>query len=442
MSGTSGTRAVRAFLSAIILLAACAPVTGPSRPEGPRDVSPPLPPTAVRASPLPSDPFPEVRALWVVRTTLVHPDSIRVMVRRAEAAGFNTLLVQVRGRGDAFHLGRWEPTSPLLSRHGGAFDPLQVVLDEAHARGLAVHAWVNTHLVSGVGPLPLDPDHVVNRRPDFLAVPRELARELYSMAPTDPAYAERLRTFAEERRQLLEGVFTSPAHPEVKEHVYSIWMDLVERYALDGIHFDYIRYPSRDFDYSRNTLHRFRRWVWSRLDPELARRLDDAFRTDPLAFADALPAEWDEFRQEQVTDLVERIFHGVRKRRPEALVSAAVVAEAEEARHHRFQDWTSWLTAGVVDVVVPMAYTTDDTVFVRQIREAVAHAGSGRRVWAGIGAYRNTLDGTLEKIRLARSIGVGGVALFSYDWAVGDGAVAAGGPYLDRVGQEAFGRGR
>ena len=65
----------------------------------------------------------EVRSLWVVRNTLVHPDSIRAMVRRAADAGFNTLIVQVRGRGDAYYRGRWEPPPP--GWRSGSYDPLE-----------------------------------------------------------------------------------------------------------------------------------------------------------------------------------------------------------------------------------------------------------------------------------------------------------------------------
>ena len=72
--------------------------------ERPRPRDRPTPPAPV------PDPLPrEVKALWVVRTTLSHPDSIRRMVERAARAGFNTLLVQVRGRGDAYYRSRWEP---------------------------------------------------------------------------------------------------------------------------------------------------------------------------------------------------------------------------------------------------------------------------------------------------------------------------------------------
>jgi len=79
------------------------------------------------ARPLPE----EVRALWVVRTTLTHPDSIRAMVDRAHRAGFNTLIVQVRGRGDAYYLCRWEARHETVVSQGPAFDPLGLVIREA-----------------------------------------------------------------------------------------------------------------------------------------------------------------------------------------------------------------------------------------------------------------------------------------------------------------------
>src|SRR5712692_1383076 len=66
----------------------------------------------------------EVRALWVVRTTLTSPEKIRKMVETAAAAGFNTLVVQVRGRGDAYYRSRWEPRAVELKDQPPDFDPL------------------------------------------------------------------------------------------------------------------------------------------------------------------------------------------------------------------------------------------------------------------------------------------------------------------------------
>ncbi|MCJ7627282.1 MAG: family 10 glycosylhydrolase, partial [Longimicrobiales bacterium] len=200
----------------------------PSRPSTPRLEQPERPavgPVAgYRAIPVPS----ELRALWVVRTTLTHPDSIRAMVDRAANAGFNTLLVQVRGRGDAYYRSRWEPKPESVLKQGTAFDPLGLVIQEAHARGLGVHAWVNGHLVGGNGSLPTDPTHLIRTRPDLLAVPRELARELYDVDPGVPRYSEALLRYAQQNTDRIEGLYTAPSHPEVKEHLYSVWMDLVE----------------------------------------------------------------------------------------------------------------------------------------------------------------------------------------------------------------------
>jgi len=388
-----------------------------------------------RAIPVPG----QLRALWVVRTTLTHPDSIRAMVDRAANAGFNTLLVQVRGRGDAYYRSRWEPRPASLEGQGAGFDPLGLVIQEAHARGLAVHAWVNAHLVGGVGSLPSDPDHLIQARPDLLAVPRELAQELYGIDPDNQRFTEALLQFAQNNTDRIEGMYTAPSHPDVKEHLYSVWMDLADGYDLDGLHFDYIRYPNADFDYSRGALDRFKEWVSPRIPPERKEGLDEALRSDPLAYADSLPGPWDEFRRAQITDLVQRIYHGVKKRRPDLTVSAAVFPNAEDAYLHRFQDWRGWLAAGILDAVAPMAYTSDDQIFEEQIRTAIDAAGRSR-VWAGVGVYQNTYRGTIEKIRIAGNLGTRGVVLFSYDWAVSEGEWEGNRSFLERVGAEAFRR--
>jgi uncharacterized lipoprotein YddW (UPF0748 family) len=380
--------------------------------------------------------FDEVRGLWVVRGTLAEERRVRAMVEEADRAGFNTLVVQVRGRGDAYYHSRWEPRAELLT--DPRFDPLELTIREAHARGMAVHAWVNTHLVWSGPRLPVDRGHLVNARPDWLAVPRSLARDLWNVDPFGPGYAEALRRYAGRNSETVEGLYSSPSHPGVRERLYDVWMDLAERYELDGIHFDYVRFPSGDFDYSRGALDRFRTWVAPRLGTQRLRELDQEYRTNPFAFTDALPDAWDEFRRAQITGLVERIYMGVKARRPDLVVSAAVFANVQDAYAARFQDWRAWLDQGILDVVVPMAYTPDNGLFARQVREAAVSAGRRDRVWAGIGAYQNGLGGTLDKVGLARREGVGGLMLFSYDWAVEQGSVPGEGPFLRRLGTAAF----
>lgn len=436
-------------LAVVGLISSCSMVGGPARqapaaPPPPR-VQDPVTPPPLRTdrgttSATALDRIPEeVRALWVVRTTLADPDSIRAMVERADRAGFNTLIVQVRGRGDAYYQSRWEPRPEAVEGQGASFDPLALVIGEAHARGIGVHAWVNSHLIGGNGSLPADPAHLISRRPDLLAVPRELARDLFRMDPYSPGFTEALLAYAEANRDRVEGIYSAPSQPEVQEHIYSVWMDLLESYDLDGLHFDYIRYPNTDFDYSRGALERFRSWVSPRLSPARLQELEEAYGRDPLAYVEALPGPWGEFRRAQITGLVERVFFGVKKRKPSVLVSAAVFANADDAYESRFQDWRGWIHAGILDVVVPMAYTPDNDRFEEQIRTAVEAAGPDR-VWAGIGVYQNTYQGTLDKIRIARSFGTRGAVLFSYDWAVSEGESDGERSFLDRVGAELFRR--
>ncbi|HEX7021012.1 MAG TPA: family 10 glycosylhydrolase, partial [Gemmatimonadaceae bacterium] len=143
-----------------------------------------LVPSSIRAADTP-----EVRALWVLRSTLASPESIATLVESARAHGFNTLFVQVRGRADAYYQSRLEPRAAELARQPDTFDPLRTVLDEAHRAGLRVHAWMNLNLVSSAAELPIARDHLVYRHPEWLMVPRPIAQTLAKVEPDSPAYA-------------------------------------------------------------------------------------------------------------------------------------------------------------------------------------------------------------------------------------------------------------
>jgi uncharacterized lipoprotein YddW (UPF0748 family) len=96
------------------------------------------------------------------------------------------------------------------------------------------------------------------------------------------------------------------------------------------------------------------------------------------------------------------------------VLSAAVFPDAVDASTRRFQDWSGWLQAGLLDAICPMAYTTDSMVFRTQIAH-VEQLARNRPVWAGIGAYQLSPSATIENIRVARQLGTEGIVLFSYD---------------------------
>ena len=381
----------------------------------------------------------EVRALWVVRTTLTSPEKIHQLVSSAADNGFNTLIVQIRGRGDAYYNSKVEPRAIELKDQPATFDPLALTLTEAHKRGLKVHGWLNTSLLANLDALPVQPDHVYNKHPEWLAVPKPVAAELYNMSPRDPAYRQKIVEWSKANRGELEGVYTGPANPKVRDHIYNIWMDVLKHYPVDGLHFDYVRFASPDFDYSRTSLEKFGKWLEPQLTADERRELKQSLKTNPLAAPEKFPAKFADFQRAQVTTLVERIYHAVKKRRPDTVVSAAVFANDENAYTRRFQDWRRWLQMGILDVACPMAYSTDTAVFQKQIEVATTTAREAKReVWAGIGAYRIRSESAVEKINVARALNTQGFILFSYDFTARPSELNPDGAYLERIRRAAF----
>jgi uncharacterized lipoprotein YddW (UPF0748 family) len=342
------------------------------------------------------------------------------------------LMVQVRGRGDAYYHSSLEPRAEPLAGQPAAFDPLAMTIGEAHHYGIKVHAWINIYLVAELDPLPAARDHSIYKHPDWLMVPRGLGAELYNSPPDSRAYLKRIVDFSLINKHELEGLFVSPANPEVKDHLYNIWMDIATRYDVDGLHFDYVRYPNSQYDYSRVSIDRFRQ----EMDKNLARRdrliLAARFRQDPLFYVKKFPAAYADFQRDQVSELVGRIYKGVKSVKPNAIISAAVFANEEDAARSRFQDWKRWLQMGWLDVVCPMAYTPDTETFRKQLGVAMS-LSSGRRVWGGIGAYKQPAESAVEKIRVGRSLGAQGFVLFSYDSSIKVSDVNPQGDYLEKV---------
>jgi uncharacterized lipoprotein YddW (UPF0748 family) len=373
----------------------------------------------------------EVRALWVTRVSLTTPRSVGAVVETARASGFNTLLVQVRGRGDAYFESALEPRADALAGEPATFDPLATLIAQAHAEGLRVHAWVNVNLVASATELPVSRSHVVYRHPEWLMMPRPLAYELSRIDVRSPEYLGRLARWTR-AGDVVEGLFVSPIHTGAADHLVSVVDDLARRYALDGVHVDYIRYPGAEFDFSRLALQAFRQDLDAAMTPDERRRFNPNSMTALLAATETYSERWAGFRRSRLNSLVVRLRTAVKTRRPVALFSAAVYPEPAEATTRKFQDWPMWLENRWIDVVCPMAYTPDAAIFASQIA-SVRQAAGGQPVWAGIGAYRLSPAQTVANIQTARRLGASGIVLFSYDSLVPRSL-----DYLASVGRAAF----
>jgi uncharacterized lipoprotein YddW (UPF0748 family) len=364
----------------------------------------------------------EVRALWVARTSLSSPEAIESMVAAAQQSGFNALLVEVRGRGDSYFLNGVEPRPAALTMQP-AFDPLAEALARAHAHGLALHAWINVNLVAGTT-VPSARTHIVFKHPEWLMVSRKIADDMATLDPAGPEYLGRLTRYARNQPRDVEGLYLSPATAGAVDYTASVVRDVVSRYAVDGVHFDYVRYPNDDFDYSRETLAAFRKTLPSAALPP------SGLQGYPAAY----PDRWREFRTERLTALITALRDAVKRVRPGAPVSLAVTPEPSEAKARYMQDWARWLEDGLIDVVCPSPYTTEGAAFASQL--AAAQDAAGRHLlWAGIGAHRLSPEQTLDDIQVARRLGAAGIVLFSYDTLI---APPRGSGYLSQLGKAAF----
>lgn len=393
------------------------PAAPPATPTTTLDLTLTTTPVAPPPTPIPSAPLTggEVRAMWVVRDSMTTPARIRNTVALARKYGFNTLFVQVRGRGDAFYESRYEPRAESLSRQPASFDPLAVVIDEGHKNGLQVHAWLNTFFVWHSQRRPYSSQHVVNRHPEWLMQDKQGRTTLT-------------------QRGDCEGAFLDPALPEVREHTKNVFLDVASRYPVDGIHFDYVRFPSGDYSFSNEALNRFREHLLPTLAPGAARYADTKRAGNRLAWYYLYPKEWRAWRQGLVTETVKSISDAAHRARPGLIVSAAVFPNYGVASLDKGQAWRDWLRDGILDAACPMTYNRSTQMVADQIRDAVRHS-SGKPIIAGIGAWQMGADSAIAKARAYRSVGAAGVNFFSYNGMTREGTTEG---YLSRVADQLF----
>lgn len=324
----------------------------------------------------------EFRALWVTRWDYRTPADIERICEQARELRATDLLFQVRGSGDAFYRSSLEPWGQELFRDlppgttDPGFDPLQVAIDAAHARNLRIHAWVNIMPLWKGKVEPLSPRHPFNLHPDWRLHDASGAPE-----PLGTHY-----------------VIANPALKPVQDHIVAVCADILNRYQVDGLHLDYIRFLS---DESAPKFYP--------ADPATLRQF--ASETGRTTFStDEDKAALRAWLRDKITALVTRIRHESIPPGRNVELSAAVMRRPEIARDRFLQDAARWLNAGVVDRLLPMIYTEDQASFESDL-DAWRALANGRPITPGIGAYMQRADQTVIQVAAADRHGYG---LFAY----------------------------
>ncbi len=298
----------------------------------------------------------EVRAAWVTavygldwpRTRAVTPSSILKqkeelieILDQLQAAHFNTVLFQTRTRGDVIYDSQIEPYNAILTGKMGVspgYDPLTFAVEECHKRGMECHAWVVTiplgnrkHVAS------LGPKSVVKRKP-AICVPYK--REY----------------------------FLNPGHPDTKLYLRSIVEEIVSSYDVDGVHFDYLRYPERVGNRFADQ-REFRRYGNGR--------------------------SLDQWRRDNLSELVRTLYGAVKALKPWVKVSSSPVGKYNDTPRYSSRGWNAfqtvyqdvqgWLGEGIQDQIYPMLYFRGNNFYPFALDWQ--EQSCGRHVVPGLGIY-------------------------------------------------------
>jgi uncharacterized lipoprotein YddW (UPF0748 family) len=288
-----------------------------------------------------------LRTFWTARASLESPDAVRRAVSAAAAGSFDTVMVPVTLVADAFQV----------------FDGAREMINEARARGLRVHAWIEVTLVAANGELPPSREHVLYQHPEWLMVPRELAAEMLKVDARTPGYLGRLTRWARANPTRVDGLYVSPLAPDAANYLVAAVTAAAKRYPVDGVFLDAVRFPGVDFDYSRHAMEIFRADTRPQLSVEERARLEDVEAIDPFGYAEEFPERWRAFRQSRLTSLVSRLRRSLSEISQTLVVSAGVPSDPSSALAESFQDWTNWMQTGLVDGVGRRSGTSGTIVF-------------------------------------------------------------------------------
>ncbi|WP_436417826.1 family 10 glycosylhydrolase [Petrimonas sulfuriphila] len=296
-------------------------------------------------------PASEVRAVWLTTnygldwprnkiSQEMQKRELVVILDNLQKHNFNTVLFQVRARGEMFYDSKIEPMASVVvpSAHGKPqFDPLAFAIEECHKRGMELHAWMVTY------PLGLD-KHV-----------RSLGAR--SITKKNPSITRKYRG----------EWFLDPGNPKTDDYLLSIVKEIVSNYDIDGIHFDYIRYPDNTGKFPDAGMYR-------------------------LYGKGKTLQQW---RRDNITRFVTKAYDWVKSQKKWVQVSSAPLGRYRAlgntgagwtALETVFQDAAMWLKIGKHDALYPMMYYKDHLFY--PFVDDWLENGNRRIIVPGLGTYQ------------------------------------------------------
>lgn len=346
----------------------------------------------------------QVRAIWVTRWDYKTPADVRKIISNCAAMRFNVILFQVRGNGTVFYPSKIEPWAWELTSEGPettgkdpGWDPLKLAIKEAHKRGIEVHAYFNVFPAWRTKKFPpKDSGQLWWEHPDWFMCDAAGNR----MIPRDKEIDNKGDWYS----------FISPGVPEVQDYLADLCGELVENYQLDGLHYDYIRYPREIHEVAEGYADREKKLGnWS-FDPVSLARFS---KETGIAAPDLDPEAWIKWRNAQITEVTRKISERVRKIRPGIIISASVMADPDDAYKTKMQDYVTWMKKGYLDAAITMNYTGDNAVFTNRSKALLDRKPEKGWVVPGM-SFGNKADVIRQQVGITKELNADGFSGFAY----------------------------
>ncbi|MCE5239150.1 family 10 glycosylhydrolase [bacterium] len=308
---------------------------------------------------------PEWRAVWNHSGT-GDCGSWEEAMKRLKAANFNAVVPNMWWGGVAYYDSKLLPHGATFEKYG---DQIAQCVAAGKKYGIEVHPWkVNWNLGN---------------------------------APAD--FIEKMRA---EKRLLInskgeEGKWLCASNPANQQLEIDTMLEVARNYDVDGIHFDYIRYPGGDGCFCDGCRERFEK------------RIGKQVENWPRDCGTVLKEEWMQFRCDNITTVVRTVSEQAHKLKPNLKVSAAVFGDYPGCKYGVGQDWVYWCQQHYLDFVCPMDYTDSDTRFRNLVTNQVAAVNHAVPLYAGIGQFITPDDQVVGQIEMTRELGADGFILFN-----------------------------
>jgi uncharacterized lipoprotein YddW (UPF0748 family) len=314
----------------------------------------------------------EFRAFWCHSAFGVPGMDWDAAIQRLAENGFTAILPNLLWGGVAFYQSKLLPVSPTVAERG---DQIAKCVAACKKHGLQVHVWkVNWNLGDA---------------------PREFVEKMRGEG--------RLQVSSSGK----EEPWLCPSHPANQQLEIDSMVEVARNYDVDGIHFDYIRYPDGDHCFCAGCKERFQQ----------ASNL--TLGQWPQAVLTKGPARqaWLDWRRDNITRVVKAVSEQARAAKPMIKLSAAVFRNWPSDRDSVGQDWKLWCDRGYLDFVCPMDYTESDAQFGNWVKAQQEWAGKVP-CYPGIGASATRVtmgaDRVIGQIQIARQQGTRGFVIFNY----------------------------